>query len=147
MPALHAVHDTDPRIDLLKKVGMRLKKSGNIVGEPLGGAELFGNAILVAVYVRPKKARYGTLTLDLTDSTIKEDEHQGKIGLVIAMGPLAYEDDEQTQFHGQKVEIGDWVVFRPSEGWGITLTSNQVLCRMLTEGNIRMKINSPDDVW
>ena len=146
MPALHAVHDTDPRLDLLKKVGMSVKK-GKIVGVPLGGAELFGNAILAAVYIRPKKARYGTLSLDLSDDTIEEDKNQGKVGLVIAAGPMAYVDDEQSQFYGQKVEVGDWVVFRPSEGWGITLTSNQVLCRMLTEGNIRMKINSPDDVW
>jgi hypothetical protein len=150
MPALHAVHDTDPRVDLLKKVGMRITKTSKgekIVGEPLGGAEFFGNMILVAVYVRPKKARHGTLTLELADSTVDEDKHQGKVGLVIGLGPLAFVDDDRTEFHGQKVEIGDWVVFRPSEGWAMTLTSNQVLCRHLTEQNIRMKIRSPDDVW
>jgi co-chaperonin GroES (HSP10) len=97
--------------------------------------------------VRPKTAQFGTLKLHLTDTTIKEDEHQGKVGLVIALGPLAYVDDEQTQFHGQEVKVGDWVVAKASEGWGLTLTRNQVPCRMLTEANIRMKIPSPDAVW
>ena len=135
MPALHAVHDGDPRKELMKKAGK------------LVDTELMGNAILVAVYMRPKMARYGTLSLELTDPTRKEDEYQGKVGLVIALGPMAYVDDELTQFHGQRVKVGDWVVFRPSEGWSVTLTRNQVPCRMLTEGNIRMKIPSPDMVW
>lgn len=136
MPALKAVHTTDPAKEILKKVGKQLT-----------GVELFGNAILVAIYQRPKQAQFGTLKLELADGTRDEDKHQGKVGLVIGLGPMAYQDDEQTQFHGQKVEIGDWVVFRPSEGWQMTLTENQVLCRMLTEGNIRMKIPSPDGVW
>lgn len=135
MPALHAVHDGDPRKELMKKAGK------------LVDTELMGNAILVAIYVRPKKAIYGTLSFELPDDTIEEDKNQGKVGLVIALGPMAYVDDELTQFHGQSVKVGDWVVFRPSEGWGMTLTRNQVSCRMLTESNIRMKIPSPDMVW
>jgi uncharacterized protein YpmS len=134
MPALHAVHDGDPRKELMKKVGKL-------------DMELFGNAILVAIYVRPKTAQFGTLKLHLTDSTVKEDENQGKIGLVIGLGPMAYVDDEVTQFHDQKVEVGDWVVFRPSEGWALTLTRNQVPCRLLTEANIRMRVPRPDSVW
>jgi co-chaperonin GroES (HSP10) len=136
MPALEAIHDVDPKRALMKLVGKQLKET-----------ELFGNTILVAVYKRPEKARYGTLELSLTDNTRKEDEYQGKVGLVVALGPRAYQDDENYNFHGQKVEIGDWVVFRPSEGWAITLTKHQVLCRMLGEENIRMKIPSPDAVW
>src|SRR5258708_1565369 len=71
MPALHAIHDGDPRKELMKKAGK------------LVDTELMGNAILVAVYMRPKMARYGTLSLELTDPTRKEDEYQGKVGLVL----------------------------------------------------------------
>jgi hypothetical protein len=135
MPALHAVHESDPAKELLKKVGS------------LKAFELLGNAILLAVYIRPKKARFRTLTLDLPDQTRKEDEHQGKVGLVLKKGPLAFVDDEHVQFHGQDVKVGDWVVIRPADGWGLTITQNGVLCRMVTESAIRMKIPSPDAVW
>ena len=136
MPALQAVHDTDPKKELMKKI------KGSL---PM--IELHGNAILVAIYVRPQKAQYKTLKLDLADSTRDEDKHQGKVGLVVKLGPQAYVDDETTQFHGQSVKVGDWVVFRTGDGWPITLTENQTLCRVLTEGGIRMKIESPDAVW
>jgi hypothetical protein len=135
MPALHAIHESDPAKELLKKVG------------DLKAFELFGNTILLAVYKRPKTARYKTLELQLPDSTRKEDEYQGKVCLVLKLGPQAYEDDERVQFHGQAVKRGDWVVIRPSEGWALTLTNNDVLCRMVTESAIRMKIPSPDAVW
>jgi hypothetical protein len=135
MPALLAVHDKDPRKELLKKVG------------DISDFDLFGNAILIAIYIRPKIATHGTLTLHLPDSTVKEDEYQSKTGLVLKLGPLAYKDDEQTQFHGQTVKPGDWVVYRPSDGWALTLPRNQVLCRMLTESGIRMRIPAPDLVW
>jgi hypothetical protein len=135
MPALHAVHESDPAKELLKKVGS------------LKAFELLGNAILLAVYIRPKKARFRTLTLDLPDQTRKEDEYQGKVGLVLKKGPLAFVDDEHVQFYGQDVNVGDWVVIRPADGWGLTITQNEVLCRMVTESAIRMKIPSPDAVW
>lgn len=136
MPALKAVHTVDPRNEIRKQVGKQIDDM-----------KLYGNAILVAIYKRPKTAQYGTMTLQLADGTRDEDKHQGKVGLVIAKGPRAYKNDEYTDFHGQDVEIGDWVVFKPSEGWALTLTENQVLCRMLEEINIRMVIPSPDGVW
>lgn len=135
MPALQALHDGDPRKELLKKVG------------DIREMELFGNAILVAIYERPKMAKYGKLELELVDKTRDEDKFQGKVGLVLKLGPMAYVDDEQVQFHDQKVSVGDWIVYRPSDGWQLTLTKNQVPCRMLTESGIRMRISSPDSVW
>src|SRR5258708_12336646 len=135
MPALHAVHESDPAKELLKKVGK------------LKDFELYGNAILIAIYMRPKTARYKSMTLQLADETRKEDEYQGKVGLVLKKGPMAFVDDDHVQFHAHKVKVGDWIVIRPSEGWLLTLTQNGVLCRMVTESAIRMKIPSPDAVW
>jgi hypothetical protein len=136
MPALHAVHESDPKKALLKKVG-NLKEF-----------ELLGNAILLAIYLRPDKAitKSGVI-IHLPDKVQDEDKYQGKVGLVLKKGPQAFVDDENVQFHGQNVDVGDWVVIRPSDGWSLTLTQNQVLCRMVTESAIRMKIPSPDAVW
>lgn len=136
MPALHAIHESDPAKALMKLVGKEVKEF-----------ELYGNSILLAVYKRPKEARYGTLKLELADATRKEDEYQGKVCMVLKKGPMAFVDDERVQFNGQDVKVGDWVVIRPSEGWALTLTTNQVLCRMVTESAIRMKIPTPDAVW
>ena len=136
MPALLAIHDVDPKKQIMAKVRKQLPD-----------IHLYGNAILVATYLRPKKARFGTLQLDLADSTLKEDEYQGKVGLVLKLGPRAYQDDESFQFHGQKVDPGDWVVYRPSDGWALTIVDGSVLCRMLVESSIRMRIPSPDAVW
>jgi hypothetical protein len=44
-----------------------------------------------------------------------------------------------------KIELDDWIVFRPSEGWAITV--NGVLCRMLDDTSVRGKIDVPDKIW
>jgi hypothetical protein len=36
-------------------------------------------------------------------------------------------------------------VFRPSDGWGITV--NNVLCRMIDDVNIKARVDQPDRVW
>lgn len=136
MPALLAVHEVDPKKEIMKKVR-----------PSLADMTLYGNAILVATYKPPRKARFKTLTLDIPDSLADEFKYQGKVGLVLKLGPMAYKDDDAVQFHGQEVKVGDWVVYRPSDGWALTLSENQVDCRMLVEASIRMKIVSPDAVW
>ncbi len=144
MPALLAVHDKDPRKELLKKVG------------DISDIELYDNGILIAVYLRPNEAKIaGGHTLIMPDNLAGktgEDRYQGKVGLVIGKGLLAFVDDERTKFHGQDVGIGDWVIFRASDGWPITLvrgprTDDQVLCRILVESDIRARISQPDSVW
>lgn len=43
------------------------------------------------------------------DRTTDEAAWQGKIGLVVAKGPLAFRDEPGINFHGQDVKIGEWV--------------------------------------
>jgi co-chaperonin GroES (HSP10) len=75
----------------------------------------------------------------------KEDRIQSKVGLVVKMGPDALEDSSGTWFKGMNIKVGDWVVFRPSDGWSITV--NKVLCRMIDDTNIRGRVAHPDQVW
>jgi co-chaperonin GroES (HSP10) len=123
-------HNTDPKQDLIDKVGN------------IDDIEIFNNKILVAVYVRPEKTKSG---IYLPDAHRDEDKVQGKVGLVMKMGPEAFDDPNGTWFNGIKVNSGDWVVFRPSDGWSITI--NGVLCRMLDDTNVRGRIRQPDQVW
>jgi co-chaperonin GroES (HSP10) len=130
MKALRASHETDPAEEIRRAVG------------DLSGVEFFNNQVLIGVYVRPEKTGSG---LYLPDRTRDEDKWQGKVGLVLAKGPLAFQDDEHVQFHGQNVAIGDWIVYRPSDGWQITINDHP--CRLLEEVHIRARVSEPDLVY
>ena len=104
--------------------------------------EVFNNQVLIAIYIRPTKTKSGII---LTDRTVDEDRWQGKVGLVVKIGASAFEDSTGQWFNGVKINVGDWVVFRPSDGWHCAVNGN--LCRLLDDVNIRARIQHPDQVW
>lgn len=130
MPFMIMDHAVDPKQKLLEDIG------------DISNVEIFNNQILVAVYVRPQKTKSG---IYLSDQSREEDKIQGKVGLVVKKGPSAFVDDANEWFKDVSVEVNDWVVFRPSDGWGITV--NNVLCRMIDDTAIRGKVDVPDRVW
>lgn len=123
-------HDVDPKQKLLGELG------------DLSNIEIFNNQVLCCVYIRPTKTKSG---LYLTDKYTDEDRYQGKVGLIVGMGPSAFQDETGQWFNNSSFSLNDWVVFRPSDGWGITV--NGVLCRMLSDTQIKMRIPSPDVAW
>lgn len=130
MPAALMKHEADPANELLAKVG------------DISKIDILHNQILVAVYIRPEKTKSG---IWLSDQTRSEDRYQGKAGLVLKKGPLAFVDDDANKFHGQNVKVNDWVFFRVSDGFPVVL--NGVLCRLLEEVHVKGKIPSPDVVF
>lgn len=130
MPAMLMDHETDPKTKLLEEIG------------DLSNIEIFNNQILVAVYIRPNKTKSG---LYLSDKTTDEDRYQGKVGLLVGMGPAAFHDDSGQWFGDSQFQLNDWVVFRPSDGWSITV--NGVLCRVLADTQVKARISSPDQIW
>lgn len=104
--------------------------------------------ILVAIYVPPMVAKTAggiMLTEPMKEEDIEEFRWQGKVGLVIAMGPRAYIDDEVNKFE-HKCKVGDWVHFRPSDG--ANLEVNEVACRIFdNESFIRGNCPHPDFIW
>ena len=130
MPAMTMSHDTDPKQEILAAIGS------------LDGFETFHNDLIVAVYLRPEKTASG---IYLPESYRDEDKYQGKVGLVVKMGPEAFNDPSGAWFQGISVQEGDWVYFRPSDGFAMTV--NKVLCRSLKDTNIRGKVPHPDFVW
>ncbi len=123
-------HAVDPKQEMLDKIG------------DISKVEVFHNQTLVMVYIRPDRTASG---LYLADKTRDEDRFQGKTGLVLKKGPLAFVDDETNKFHGQDVNVGDWVFYRVSDGFPITI--NGQLCRLLEEVHIKGRINEPDTVY
>jgi hypothetical protein len=43
------------------------------------------------------------------------------------------------------LDVGDWIYFRPSDGWQITVHGQ--LCRILDDTDVRGRIPAPDAVW
>jgi co-chaperonin GroES (HSP10) len=124
-------HQEDPREVILGQLG-------EIPPEFVGW-----NKVMVALYIRPEKTLGGLI---LPDKSKDEDVFQGKVGLIVAMGPQAFVDDDNTKFHGVKYSVGDWVWFRASEGWAFQL--HGVSCRLFhREGDIYGRLTHPDDVW
>lgn len=129
MPHMPMLHEKDPKLAILEEIG------------DLSKVELFHNQVLLAVYLRPTKTKSGLI---LTDNHVDEDRYQSKVGLLVKKGPAAFEQDENW-FNGMTFHDHDWLVFRPSEGWSITV--NNVLCRIFDDVNIKGRVADPDAVY
>ncbi len=128
MPLMKMSHDIDPRDELLKKFEPYTKD-----------LQLTGCAVLVAIYKRPEKTKGGLI---LTDAYRDEDEFQGKVGLIIKMNNF-------TEFNlGCEYKVGDWVMFRASDGMPFLLGEKDGICRAFKDHRtILMKIPEPDIIW
>lgn len=122
-------HDVDPKKATIEALG------------DISGVDLFNNQVLVAIYMRPEKSAGGII---YTDRARDEDKWQGKVGLVMKMGPVAFKGDDEW-FKGVNVKVGDWVLFRPSDGWQLELNGSP--CRVMSDISVKGKIPSPDIVW
>jgi len=122
-------HEEDPKQKLLEQLG------------DISDIELFHNQVLLAVYLRPEKTKSGLI---LTQGHLDEDRYQSKVGLLIKRGPLAFEQDGNW-FTGMTFNDHDWLIFRPSDGWSITV--NGVLCRIFDDISIKGRVPHPDSVY
>lgn len=138
MPAMEMQHDVDPKQAILNKVN------------DMSGVEVFGSDVLVALYIPPEKTKSGLI---IADSTREEARWQGKVGLILRMGTTAFCDDNGDKF--RDIKEGDWVVFRPSDGWPFQLNTMKsrisrdsvVDCRVVTDIHIRCRVSHPDLVY
>ena len=130
MPYMKMQHDVDPKKKIMDEVG------------DLDSIELFNDQVLVGVYLRPEKTKSGFY---LTDNHRSEDRHQSKVGVLLKKGPWAFEPADGFFDGTENFQVGDWLVFRPSDGWQITV--HGVLCRVLRDEQIKKRVQDPDEVW
>jgi hypothetical protein len=123
-------HEIDPKQKLLDDLG------------DISQIEIFNNKLLVAVYIRPEKAKSG---LYLPDQNREEDKFQSKVGLLVKKGNAAFEDDTGAWFKDIEINMHDWLVVRPSDAWSITI--NGVLCRIVEDALVQGRIPHPDAAW
>lgn len=161
MRALKLQHDEDPKTVLQRRIG------------DISWFRIFGPKLLVATYDpgggggnAPKEVKtQGGIIVPQTASSYKtggppgsddsyqkpssldEFKWQGKVGLVVAIGPGAFQDspDGRFRFYGMKVELYDWVVYRASDGDQMMLEENHA--RVLDDSHIVAVIPDPDKVY
>lgn len=84
-------------------------------------------------------------------ATKREDRFQGKVGMVLKLGSNAFVDAPDAQFYGFTATVGDWVVYKNTDGreFDIVKTGSvtKTIARALKDGEIFMKVARPDRVW
>jgi len=130
------------------------------------------NRVVVATYIRPNVTAGGIIR---PDSTQDEDRYQGKAGLVLRLGPVAFDYEElhttadriAEDWSGKKPltrkqaiakarkaldlpGVGDWVVFRAYESYEIGVVidaATTVSVKIVNDDAIISKIADPSTVW
>jgi hypothetical protein len=137
------VTNKDPKQELWDKLG------------DLSEVEVFNNQVLVAVYIRPTTTTLGGKAFYLTDKAVDEDRYQSKVAMIIKKGPQAFKDANGVWFAGTEFNLGDLIVYRASDGLAMELRNpaaksveeGKVLCRLLEDTSVRMRVGSVSRVW
>ena len=132
MPVMEMQHFVDPVEEITERIG------------DLSEVVVPFNKILIGIYLRPGKTKSG---LHLPDQYRAEDVYQGKSGLILKRGPMAFVDDERVKFNGLDPQVGEWVVFRPSNGLKLDIRHQEGHCILLTDTQIELVIPTPDLVF
>ncbi len=122
----------DPRKAILAAVG------------DLSKQEVFSDLVLVGTFIRNERTLGGIIRpLD----NVREDEYQGKVGLVLASGPDAqgYDPVSGEGDGGPNAKLGSWVVYAIKDGWPVQI--NGTPCRFVPYSKLRMRITDPNLVF
>ena len=139
MPApLRVVHKVHPRKELM-----------DAVGDYLTGIRVPPYRVLLAMYERGAGGEVqtaGGIWVPLAQPTgvLREDTYQGKVGLVIKLGSLAFSDDDTHRWDGFAPRVGDWVAISVGDTYSFDLPGPR-RCRIVDDANVKMIV--PDDVF
>ncbi len=114
----------------------------------LADIDIFFGWVLVAKYIREEVAR----GIRAAPETQREDSWQGSVGLVLKKGPAAFLDDGPNKFYGADVNVGDWVVYRNSDGWDKNVAmmdtrTGFVQCRFIMDAHINGRVKYPGRLY
>ena len=108
----------------------------------LSDVEVFGDMVLVGVYIRPEKTAGGIIR---PQTNVQEDLWQGKAALVLKHGPDAFRDPDTGRLYPQFAAVGDWCICKVGDGWGLNI--NGYPCKLVRDVSIRLKVKDPNVVF
>jgi len=122
---------SDPKAAIIKAVG------------DLSGANVCSDNVLVGTYIRNERTAGGIIR---PSDNVKEDEYQGKVGLVLKKGPHAcFEHTDGSDDGAANAELHTWVVYAIRDGWPVQI--NGTPCRFVPYDKIRMTVSDPAMVF
>lgn len=108
----------------------------------LSGVHLLGDDVLIGIYIRPKKTAGGIIRPDMN---VQEDMWQGKVGLVLKLGPNAFVDAEDGHLYEDRAKVGDWVMFFVGDARSVSIRGCP--CRLIRDVNIRSTVDDPSIIF
>jgi co-chaperonin GroES (HSP10) len=117
------------------------------LGNGLDGFDIAAQGVLVATYKRPDDVKTQGNVI-IPNAVVKDDEFQSKTGLVVMLGRRAFEDDEHIKWWGYRCDVGDWVIFRASDGLKMAIGGpGGVHCRLMSDVFCKIKVPHADAVF
>ncbi len=104
------------------------------------GIDVLRNRVLVATYVIPEKTAGGIIRID---RTIEESRFQGKVGLILKKGPMAFKFDDTHM--GTEPQVGQWVFYRAADTWECGIAG--ISCRFIHDDFIMGGVIDPESIW
>lgn len=100
----------------------------------ISNEEVLWDLVLIGIYIAPERTSGGIIK---PIEVIKEDEFQGKAGLILKFG------NGVDNVNGLKE--GDWVAISIKDGLPVQV--NQTACRLVPYDRIRLKLSDPKVVF
>lgn len=136
---------------MVRAIAMRHDKDpGEVIAEQVApyihGLEVAAYHVLVGVYVRPNVTAGGIHLTD-THGPRVEDVWQGKVGLILKIGPHCFEAGEAKRF-AKVPQVGHWAVFNVGDTFAFQLGHGEgTRCRMVFQEDIKLLTENPDYIY
>jgi hypothetical protein len=109
-----------------------------------------GANLLCLSYIRPETTKGGIILSSGENSVRDEDAYQGKVQLIVKMGPQCFEDSTTYHFEPSVLEdnkmrhprVGDWIMIRVGES--LPFRIGELPARLVLDANVRMVLKRPD---
>ena len=103
---------------------------------------LLRNRLIVGSYVASHITPGGIIK---PQKLLDEDRYQGKVGLVLKLGPIAFKFDEDPEGKNAP-KVGDWVLYRAADTSEIGIGEGAP-CRVLYDDSVIMVVDDPKDYF
>lgn len=100
--------------------------------------------VIVATYIRPEKTPGG---IYLSDKALAEDRFQGKVGLLVKVGCLTFDEKD---WGIDKPKLHDWVYYNASDGIEMFIRDERgdgTSVRRMDDISIRGIVEDPFLIW
>ena len=105
------------------------------------GLDIFRNEVLVVTAPNRTHSKGGLI---IPEQYKKEQRFQGKIGLVVALGEIAFQDDDLWPAVEKRPVVGTWVFYRTADSSECAIGGYS--CRFIDDNKIRGRCPASDSI-